>query len=271
MEGQGQTPQQAPDVVPVAEVGLLVDQHMAADGLVPRRLRGQIDGGAEQTKEAGRGQAYGPVHRQPAPGVIHGPSDPPQPPGKGQIREEERGQRDANTGRPDQTRELGQVGLGRGDLGLRPASLLPLDFAGRLCGQRQDRPALPFLPHCVAGRFLLVGCGGPLPVDLRERGGGHGDELRRDQQPDQRQQPQGVPQPGADPPPQRRPQDQDHGDDPAGGQCPGYRHRSPSSASRRISRSSRRSSSVSSCRRAMVLIISPTLPRYTRSRKLLVS
>ena len=58
MEGQGDTPEGGPDVVPVGVVGPLVGQYMAQDGLVLHSLRGEVDGGVKQSEQAGGGQAF---------------------------------------------------------------------------------------------------------------------------------------------------------------------------------------------------------------------
>ena len=64
MEGQSQAPEEGPDVVPVPEVGELVGEHMGADCSVRRRLRGEVDGGAEHPAQAGGGQPVRLIHRQ---------------------------------------------------------------------------------------------------------------------------------------------------------------------------------------------------------------
>ena len=64
VEGQGQAPEEGPDVVSVPEVGELVGEHMGADPPVLRRLRGEVDGGAEHPAQAGGGQAVRLIHRQ---------------------------------------------------------------------------------------------------------------------------------------------------------------------------------------------------------------
>ena len=74
-------------MVSVVEVGLLMDQHMAQDGLVLYRILCQIDGGPEQAEETGRGQAIGQIHRQPVLHVLHWLPDPPQAPGKAEVGE----------------------------------------------------------------------------------------------------------------------------------------------------------------------------------------
>ena len=64
VEGQGQAPEKGPDVVPVPEVGELVGEHMGADCSVLRRLRGEVDGGAEHPAQTGGGQLLRLIHRQ---------------------------------------------------------------------------------------------------------------------------------------------------------------------------------------------------------------
>ena len=51
-------------MVPVPEVGELVGEHMGADPPVLRRLRGEVDGGAEHPVQTGGGQAVRLIHRQ---------------------------------------------------------------------------------------------------------------------------------------------------------------------------------------------------------------
>ena len=87
MEGQGYPAEGAPNMVSVAEVCLLMDQHMAQNGLVLDCILCQIDGGPEQAEEAGRGQAIGQIHRQTPLRIFHRSPDPPQAPGKAEVGE----------------------------------------------------------------------------------------------------------------------------------------------------------------------------------------
>lgn len=74
-------------MVSMAEVGLLMDQHMAQNGPVPDCILCQIDGWPEQAEEAGRGQAIGQIHRKPALHLLHRPPDLPQTLGKAEVGE----------------------------------------------------------------------------------------------------------------------------------------------------------------------------------------
>ena len=86
MESQGQTPQQAPDMVAMAVMGLLVGQDMAEGCLILCCFRCEVDSRTEQTEKAGRGQTLCRIDRQEAPSNLQGPSELLKLPGKTAVR-----------------------------------------------------------------------------------------------------------------------------------------------------------------------------------------
>ena len=257
-------------------VGQLMGQYVPQCGGICCRFLCNINGGAEQAHKAGRGQAHGCVHRHRGAGALQRTAHPAQADGKAYIGDDEDHRHNRRPGGPDPPQKLQranllrvagdspalvlQSGVAEGIGGLDPSVLRKTD-AGLLCRfglHRQDIDAL-------------------LPQGLRRLYGGQSYDREAEQghwhqQPRQHNRPQAVPQSRADPLPQNSPEKQYGQDQETGGGDP-FHHDlvSPSSAFRRISRSSAISSGLSSCRWAMALIISPTLPRYTRSRKERVS
>ena len=269
MHRQRPAPQQGPDVVPLAEMRDLMGQHMAEHPRVRRRLRGDVHRRAEHAEQAGGGQARQGIDRQ---GALHrqGNPEPPEPPGKAQVGEQEHRRQRCCPRQPDSAQQ--DPGIQRPP-GRRSGGLLPSGSGENLDGRpfTGGGPARFLRETLSAGKRLYHGNLRKHPGRLH-RGGV---ELPRHQQPHQRHRPQGVPQPGADPAAKRRPEDQHRPDQQRGGPYPVPQKRAhsppPFSAWSRMARSSAISSPESSCRRAMALIIMPTLPRYTRSKKFRVS
>ena len=141
-------------------------------------------------------------------------------------------------------------------------------------GSRQLLPGIGF--HGIGGIGLQV----HLPLRRRSeaiphrlrRGQDaqpHGGQIHRDQQPQQHHQPQGVLHPPGDGSAEKESQQQNHGDQHGGSDQDIFHF--PSPAFLRISESSRISSSVSAWSSTRALIMRPSLPPYTRSRKPAVS
>ena len=272
VDRQGRAPEKRPEVVPLAVMGGLVGQYMAESQPVRRRLGGDVYRRAEHPEQTGGGQSSRRINRQGGgPPRFQRDPNPPQLSGEAQVGEKERRRHPRRPRQPDSAQQGREVqGLpgrrdgggflsGGGRDGLRRRT-------GLLAGGRRFRRKQP-----PGGKRLNR-------ADLRKHPGGlhgGGEKLPRHQQPHQGRRPQGIPQPGADPSPEGRPEQQHRGGEQGGRGHPIQQkvpHSAPPfSAWSRMARSWAISSPESSCRWAMALIIIPTLPRYTRSRKLRVS
>ena len=96
-------------MVPVPEVGELVGEHMGADCSVRRRLRGEVDGGAEHPAQAGGGQTVRLIHRQGTARRGEGAAAFAELLGKMQVGDQHRQQHRPHSRRP----EGGEQGGGR--------------------------------------------------------------------------------------------------------------------------------------------------------------
>ena len=202
MDRQGRAPQQRPDVVPLAEMRGLMGQHMAEHFRVRRRFRGDVHRRAEHAEQAGGGQACQGIDRQ---GALRRQRDPepPQPPGKAQVGEQERRR---HRRRPRQPNSAQQGPGVQRPPGRRSGGFLP-------CGDGEGLDGLPCRVPLGRVNFFRRGLGSPRKRlnhgKLREHPGRFhrgGEELSGHQKPGQNHRPKGIPQPGADSPPERRPE-----------------------------------------------------------------
>ncbi len=214
-------PQDTPDMVALAEVGVLVGDDVAEHGRVGGTLRRHIDSGPQYSEQAGGGQAHRRVNRK---GAVRrqGEAHPPQSAGKPQVGPGQpqgdhaapRQPHPAQQGQPAggiaevggfrSFRNLGRIGYFRRGRGRQhvPRSLV--------IGHRDVLPR----PHGDGGGLEAGGGSGglryavlhPLFRHHPHPGDGGSKELHRHQQPHQHHQPQGVPQPRAHPPAEGRPQ-----------------------------------------------------------------
>ncbi len=261
MDRQGRAPEQGPNVVALAVVGGLVGEHMAEHSRVRRRFRGDVHRRAEDAGQAGGGQTCQGIDRQGALRRQRNP-EPPQPPGKAQVGEQERRRHRRRPRQPNSAQQ--SPGIQRPP-GRRSGGFLP-------GGGGEGLDGLPCRVPLGRVDFFHRGLGPPGKRlnhgKLREHPGRFhrgGEELSGHQKPGQDHRPKGIAQPGADPPPERRPQEE-YRKDQKGSRpypvpqkdvhCP-----PPFSAWSRIARSSVISSWDNSCLWAMALIIIPTLPR----------
>ena len=244
-------------------VGLLVGQHVAQALLAPNGSGGQVDGGAQDAKQAGGVQpGLHHIHRVLTAGNFHAHPVLAQPRGEGQVGPHQPQGHPRRPGQPDRAQDLCQG---------------PLLCRSCTCSLRRE-PSLGFdrfragngglLPtgggRCQAGggdlRSLQPG-GDGLP--RRFRHGQHADIQRGQgdggQQPHQHQGPQGVLHPAGDLLPERPAQDQQPQDQ-HGGRQQYLSHVFLPPAFSRMADSSAISSSDSPRLSTMALIIRPTLP-----------
>ena len=227
VQRQTYPPQRRPQVIPVAQVGQFMGQHMADHRRVGRRGFGQVDGRAQQPRQTGGLHRAAHIHRHPA--AHRQPSAAAAQPGvKPQAGSPQRRQHHRRAGQPDQRQQRLPC--------QRPLHLLVLPVGGR-AGKDQFRPAVragavalhravfaPFHPVHRLHQFGGPGGGGALHrVEQAHRALA---QVHRQQQAQQYQPPHRVPNPGPQPVFQYKPQqphDQDQSgaaDRPVKGHCP---------------------------------------------------
>ena len=213
MDDQGGAPQQAPDVIALAEMGVLVGQHVAEHGRVRRSLWGDVHRRADNAKQAGGGQPRRHIHRQRTVRPLQRDAPLPQPHIKPQVGRQQHQRRQSGPRQPRPAQPGGQCAQIRGGWGLQRV-------------RRRGRAEGGWCTSRLHVRHRQAGY-------PRRRGGGRGRELRhtalhprfhrppcpgdggvkqlhRHQQPQQHHRPQGVAHTGADAPAQRGAQGQYH-------------------------------------------------------------
>ena len=279
IDRQAEGPRKGPDVVPVAVVGVLVGQDVPRTG----RLQGrpvEVDGRAQQPKEARGGQLLYCIYPQPplsgSRRQVQRPAQTAQPQGEEQVAHPQGRGHQNRPRQPDPDRQPGRRDPGgfsarRGLFGGRLRDVLgPLSKGGAVpVGRRQSAGGPRRGPIQVRqGPEDSGGAGDLRPVQqdlpqIRRRprhAHRRGKEASGNQQAGRHQQPQGVLQPRRDPPPQQAAQQNDHQDQHPGGQK-ALHHASSPLARSNMALSAWRSSSVRPRPSAMVFTSSPTLPR----------
>ena len=210
VQRQTHRPQQRPHMVALTEMGGLVGHRVAQQRAVLLRLRGHIDGGAEQAEQARHRPFPRHIDRQGSALHYQGTAAFPQPRGKTKVGGQEHQQRHRRAAPPYRQQHLAQ-----GQSAGHTAELVVTGGTGRdlqrcvvrrRSGGETLHRAVVRLPdgiHLPDAFHRLYRWGlfhHRHDADIRAA------EADGDQQPRQHQQPQGVLQPQADFPPQQIPQ-----------------------------------------------------------------
>ena len=233
MDGQGGAPQQAPDVVALAEMGVLVGQHVAEHGRVRCSHWCNVRCRADNAEQAGGGQPRRLIHRQRAVRSLQEDPPPAQLPIKAQIGQQQHKRRQSASPQPGPAQPGRGLGKIRGGRGLRRVRRRGRAGEGWRHSRRQLRDRQAGYPVFRGGvrsgrgerrgqvRHALFHAGlGKYP----HSGNGGGEQLHRHQQPHQHHRPQRVAHTGADALSQREAQGQHHGNEKYGGKHPLQQH-----------------------------------------------
>ena len=240
VDAQTQAANPCPEMVAMLQVGQLVGQNMIQGLGVGGAFRGQIDSGAEQSRQTRGGHIGRDPHRNRTAAIVKQHRSPLRPAQKQQIGDQKPSGQQRCAADPQKLQQLPQ-----GDSGGFFCLLLQLGLD--LWGYRGRH----FLPGLIILQQLLIPL---LPIEVHHRllqiflhllnqlrlllqpfrGGGNTvfklSELNGNQQPQGNQQPCGIDQPPADPLFQKQPQQQDHGNQNGGGDQKLFHFRSPSAS-----------------------------------------